>query len=132
MDGSPKVVKEELENNLIEICEIIHNFSFEVFAHRVNKRKKKLSTIMTYIQNDQTQFTPNNRSTLLEFLQDVEAIIMTVDGAQATEQLHITSIQMLRGMHAYWTKKNLLPKDPLAHDQVTLLDTADTWLRSSA
>jgi len=45
MDGSPRAIANELENDLIEICTAIHNYSFDIFAHRVTKHKKKLSDI---------------------------------------------------------------------------------------
>jgi len=39
----------ELENNFIEICRAIHNYSFDVFAHRVTKCECHLAEIREYI-----------------------------------------------------------------------------------
>ena len=38
MDGSPNVIANELEDDFIEICRAIHNYSFDVFAYRVTFR----------------------------------------------------------------------------------------------
>ena len=43
--GSPTVIPRELESNYIEVCQAIHDYSFEVFHYRVTKRKHKLSEI---------------------------------------------------------------------------------------
>jgi hypothetical protein len=132
MDGSPKVIGEELEDNLIEICRAIHNYSFDIFAHRVTKREDNLSDIWTYVEQDRTQFTPEQRSTLLDFLQHVDGITKTVANAQRTKQLSIINTQMLLHIYQYWTKLKLLPEDSLANNRVTLLDNADMWLADSA
>ena len=55
--GSPKVITNELEDDYIEICQAIYNYSFDVFHYRVTKRKHKLSEIKGYIKHDQTKFT---------------------------------------------------------------------------
>jgi len=34
MGGSPKVIANSLEIDFIEICRAIHNYSFDIFAHR--------------------------------------------------------------------------------------------------
>ncbi len=135
MDGSPNVIAKdsELENELIKVCRAIHNYSFDIFAHRVTKREHKLSEISGYIEQDRTHFTAQHRSTLVEFLQHVDGIIKTVAKAQATtNQLSTINIQMLLNMYSYWKKHNLLPKDALAHNVVTLLDDADEWLAEGA
>ena len=49
-----KVIANELENDFIEICRAIHNYSFDIFAHRVTKREHKLSDIRGYLELDQT------------------------------------------------------------------------------
>jgi hypothetical protein len=36
VDGSPKVVADELENDFIEIRRAVHNCSFDIFAHRAS------------------------------------------------------------------------------------------------
>ncbi|KAF8495875.1 hypothetical protein F5888DRAFT_1907502 [Russula emetica] len=127
----PKVISNELENDFTEICRAIHNYSFDIFAHRVSgvtKREHKLSDIRGYIELDQTHFTPQRRSTLVKFLKHVDAIIMIVAVAQTTKQLSTISMKMLLSMYSYWTEHDLLPKDSLTYNKVTLLDDADAWL----
>ncbi|KAH9992190.1 hypothetical protein BJV74DRAFT_884679 [Russula compacta] len=76
LDGSPKLIARELESNHIEICQAIHNYSFDVFCYRVTKRVNKLSKIRGYIEQDQTDyFSDRQRSTLLEFFYHVDRII---------------------------------------------------------
>src|SRR6267142_2820661 len=94
MDGSPEVVADLLEIDFIEICRVIHNYSFDIFAHRVNKRTHKLSDIRGYIEQDRTKFLPEHRSTLMVFLQQVDIIIDVVAMAQATKQLPAISIRI--------------------------------------
>jgi hypothetical protein len=48
--GSPKVITKNLEKDYIGICQAIHDYSFEIFQHRVNKRKGTLSVIQKYIE----------------------------------------------------------------------------------
>jgi hypothetical protein len=127
---SPMVIANDLMDNLTAICEAIHNYSFRIFAYRVNKRLSKLSAIRGHIEEDRGEFTPQQRSVLMKFLRHVEAIIEIVTNAQATEHLSTIEIQTLIKIYSYWTKHNLLPKDSLADDKlkVTLLDNADAWL----
>jgi hypothetical protein len=73
--GSPKVIPKELEDDFIEICKVIHDYSFDIFRYRVTKRRQKLSDIRGYIEQDQTDFTNKQRSTLLTFLTHVDQII---------------------------------------------------------
>jgi len=115
-NGSPKVITidSELENDFIKICRIIHNYSFDLFAHRVTKRKRKLSDIQRYVEQDQTHFTPQQRSMLAVFLQHVDVIIRIVGHAEATKQLSTITIQILLSMYSYWTEHHLLPQDALA------------------
>jgi hypothetical protein len=84
-DGSPKVMSNELENEFVDICRAIHNYSFDIFAHRVTKREHKLSDIRRYIELDQTHFTAQQRSTLVVFLKNVGSIIKHVARAQTTD-----------------------------------------------
>ena len=132
--GSPKVMTNELENDFVDICRAIHNYSFDIYAHRVTKREHKLSDIRRYIEHDQTHFTAQQRSTLVAFLQDVDRIIEIVARAQTTKQLSTMFIKMLLRVYSYWTEHNLLPKDSgsLPDNKLTLLDAADTWLASGA
>jgi hypothetical protein len=127
-DGSPKIIANELQNEFIDICRAIHNYSFDIFAHRVTKREHKLSDIREYIELDRTHFTPQHRSTLVTFLKHVDGIILHVAKAQNTKELPTLSIKMLLGMYSYWTEHDLLPKDSLTDKKVTLLDNADAWL----
>jgi hypothetical protein len=126
--GSPKVITKELEGDLIEICKAIHNYSFDIFAHRVSKRKHNLSDIREFIEQDRTHFTTEQRSTLVDFLEHVHRIIMAVTKAQTTGQLSTNFIRMLLLMYLYWTEHDLLPEDSLADKKVKLLDRADAWL----
>jgi hypothetical protein len=59
-------------------------------------------------------------------------IITNVAYAETTKQLPVTSIKLFLNIYLYWTKHDLLPKDSLADEKVTLLDRADTWLAKSA
>jgi hypothetical protein len=68
MDGSPKAIADGLEGDYIEICKAIHNYSFNIFHYRDTKREHKLSEIQRYIEQDQTNFTDQQRSTLVLFL----------------------------------------------------------------
>jgi len=131
-DGSPKVITKGLENDLIILCRTIHNHSFDIFAHRVNKRRHQLLNIRGYIEQEQVHFTPQERSTLAVFLRHVDGIIKTVDNAEATKTFSIINTQMLLSIYSYWTEHNLLPQDAFAEDKMTLLDKADTWLAVSA
>jgi hypothetical protein len=130
-DG-PKVIANVLEDDFIEICRAIHNYSLDIFAHRVIKRERKLSDIRGYIEQDQTHFTPQHRSTLVAFLEGVDAIIVNVAKAQTTKQLPAISIKMLLRIYLYWKKHDLLREDSLAGKKVTLLDRADAWLAEGA
>jgi hypothetical protein len=132
MGGSPQVVAEFLETDFIEICRVVHNYSSDIFAHRVDKRTHKLSDIRGYIEQDRTKFLPEHRSTLVVFLQQVGMIIDIAALAQATKQLSAVSIRMLLSAYSYWTEHNLLPEDLHADSPVTLLDDVDKWLADGA
>jgi hypothetical protein len=133
MDGTRKVtVNSLLETELIEICGAIHNYSFDIFAHRVTKHKDKLSEIQGYIEQDRTHFEPQDRAKLVEFLQHVDGIIKIVTNLQAKKQLPAIIIRMLLYVYSYWTKHNLLPKDMFADNKPTFLDHVDTWLADGA
>jgi hypothetical protein len=132
MDGCRKVITKELDANFIEICRAIHNYSFDIFAHRVTKHKHKLSDIWRYIEQDLTHFTPWQRSTLVDFLRHVDGIIKTIANAQASKQLSTISNRMLLLICSYWTKHKFLPKDAPADNTFPLLDAADTWLADGA
>ena len=131
-DGSSKVIGKELGGKLVEICVAIHNYSYDVFKYRVNKRKHKLSEVRGYIEQESTYFTSKQRSTLVVFLQHVDMIINIAAGSQASKQFSYSKIQMLLNIYSYWTNHNLLPNDQLADNQVTLLDQADAWLAEGA
>ena len=128
---SPKVIADELESNQIEICQAIHNYSFDVFRHRVAKREHKLSEIRRYIEQDQTNyFSDQQREMLLTFLDHVERIITIT--TMTTEQFRTSFIKALLGTYSYWTHNGLLPRDSPTDNKLTLLDHADTWLAESA
>ena len=131
-DGSPKVIANELQKDFIEICKAIHNYSFDTFAHRVSKREHKLPGIRGFIEQDRTHFTTEERSTLANFLEGVDWVIMEVANAQTTRQLSTNFIRRLLMIYLYWTKHDLLPEDSLADKKVKLLDHADAWLAESA
>jgi len=131
MGGPPKVIK-ELGNDLIEISMTIHNFSFDIFAHRVTKHKCRLSYIWGYIEQDRKRFTPEQRSTLAEFFLHMDRIIKIVDNAKATKKLSMKHTRILICTHSYWMAQNLLPQNALVENKRTLLDHVDTWLADSA
>ena len=132
--GSPKVMPDELEDDFVDICGVIHNYSFDIFAHRVTKREQKLSQIRRYIELelDLTRFTPQQRSTLLAFLEDVAMIIDEVRAQQTTKQLSTTFIRMLLILYSDWTEHDILPEDSVSDNKFTLLDRADAWLADGA
>jgi hypothetical protein len=130
--GSPKVISNSLEFQLVDFCTVIHNYSFDIFAHRVTKRQHKLPDIRGYIEQDRTQFTPQDRSSLLVFLRHVDMIINDVNNAMAIKRFFALKIRMLLNIYAYWTGHDLLPKDGLTANKLTLLDKADTWLANGA
>jgi hypothetical protein len=132
-DGPPKVIAPKFRQNQVEICTVIHNHSFDIFAYRVNKHDpRKLSEIRRLIEQDSEDFTSRDRSTLVEFLDHVQFIITAVADAQGTKRLSPASIRMLLKIYSHWTNHNLLPKDGLADSKLTLLDNAETWLDESA
>ena len=77
-------------------------------------------------------FKPEDRRTLLQFLWNVNLIIKIVTNAKATKQLSTDDITIFLKIYSDWMKFNLLPKDALADNEVTLLDNADTWLAKGA
>jgi len=125
MDGSPKVIPEDLENDLIKICRTIHNYSFNIFARRVNKRKYRLLDIQGYIEQDREHFTSQQRFTLADFLGHYQD--RRQRGGHETSFHH-----QHRNIYSYWTEHNILPKDALAKNKITLLDAADTLLAAGA
>ena len=129
--GSPKVIADVLEDGYIEICQAIHDYSYEVFLHRITKREHKLSEIRGYIEQDQSYFTDKQREILLNFFFHVDTIITSAT-TTTTEQFPTEFIKMLLGIYTYWSNNNLLPKDPPADKRLTLLDNADAWLAESA
>jgi hypothetical protein len=133
MGGSQKVITPKFRQNQVEICTVIHNHSFDIFAYRVNKRDpSKLPEIRRLIEQDSEHFTSQDRSTLVEFLNHVELIIAAVANAQGTKRLPPAGIRMLLSMYSHWTNHNLLPKGGLADSKLTLLDKAETWLDKGA
>ena len=75
-DSSLKVILRELESNQIEICQAIHDYSFEVFQYCVTKCEHKLLEIWRYIEQDQMNyFSDQEHRTLLEFLHNVVGIV---------------------------------------------------------
>jgi hypothetical protein len=132
MDGSPKITANPLETDFIEICRVIHNYSFDIFAYCVTKHKDKLPEIRGYIEQDRTRFEPQDRAKLVEFLQHVDGIITVVTNVQAKKQLPAICMRMLLHVYSYWTEHNLLPKDLFANNKSTLLDIVDRWLADSA
>lgn len=114
-----------------------HNYyySFKFFAHRITRHKDNISEIRGYIKRDNTtNFTLQERSTLLVFLAQVDVIInlVGVTKAQPKKQLSAISMNVFLSTYSYWIGYDLLSKDSPAHDQVTLLDRADGWLAEGA
>jgi hypothetical protein len=130
--GSPNVIANEIENDFIEICKVIHDYSFDIFAHRVTKHEHELSDIRRYIKQDRAHFRPQQRATLMEFLEDVDMIITSVVKLKTTKQLPTDFIKILQAFYSYWTSHDLLSEDSLDGKKVTLLDDADAWLAESA
>jgi hypothetical protein len=62
----------------------------------------------------------------------VAYIINAVTDAEHMGHLPISTTRMLHTIHLVWTNHNLLPKDDLADNMLTLLDIADNWLAESA
>jgi hypothetical protein len=127
--GGSKVIANELKDDFFEICQAIHNYSFDVFAYRVLKRERSLPKIRELIEHS-NNFTTEQRSTLVKFLTDVHKIITLVN-AQTPRQLPTIFIKMLQYMYSSWLKHDLLPKDSLAYN-FKLLDLADEWLAEGA
>jgi hypothetical protein len=124
MDGPPRDIADALEDDYIEICKAIHNYSFDIFRYRVTKRKHNLSEIRRYIEEDQTDyFSDKERFTLLKFLDQVDQIITKTT---KLKQFPTNFIKALSWIYSSWTHYNLLPKDPPADNKLTLLDRADT------
>jgi hypothetical protein len=129
--GSPKIIPNTLKEDFVEICAVIHNYSFNIFKYRVNKRKKNLLEIRKHIEQDEGFFKPEQRSTLLEFLRHVAHIMRAVTDAEHMNQFPTSTMTMLHTMYIVWTDDNLLPKDDPADNTLTLLDIADNWLAES-
>jgi plasmid stabilization system protein ParE len=122
--GSRKFIPKELEDNLIIFCRAIHNYSFEIFTHRVTKHEHKLSDIRRYIEKDRSHFTEKQYSALMVFLLHMKAITTAVANAQATKQLSAAVIKGLLHIYSYWTEYDILPKDGRATNNDTSLDLA--------
>ena len=132
-NDSPRVMGKELEDELVKICGAILNYSYDIFNYRVNKRKHKLSQIREYIEQGSAHFLSQRHSTLVEFLEHVDAIINIVADSQATKQLPDVDIRMLLNIYSYWMNHNFLTDDPLANNKPsTLLDEVDAWLAEGA
>ncbi|KAI0271135.1 hypothetical protein BGY98DRAFT_1100352 [Russula aff. rugulosa BPL654] len=123
--GSPKIMPNILMEDFIEICAVIHNYSFNIFKSRVNKHKKNLLEIRNYIEEDEGFFKPEQRGTLLMFLSYVANITRAVTDAEHMNQFPTSTMEMLQTVYSEWTNDNLLPKDDLAGNALTLLDIAD-------
>jgi hypothetical protein len=132
MDSSPMVITGELENHLTEICKAIHNFSFDVFTHRVTKHKDNLSDIREYIEKDQMYLTFPERHTLAVFLADVDKVIEIATFSQPAKRLSTANIQALLCLYSCWTNENFLPEDGPVDNKCTFLDYMDTRLAESA
>jgi hypothetical protein len=130
--GSPKIMPDSLEEDFIEICAVIHNYSFKIFKSRVNKHKKNLLDIRNQIEKDEGFFNPEQRKTLLKFLTFAAHITRAVTDAEHMDRFPTSTMEMLQTVYLEWTYDNLLPKDDLAGNTFTLLDIADNWLAESA
>jgi len=130
--GSPKIMPDSLEEDFIEICAVIHNYSFNIFKSHVNNRKKNLWEIRNHIEQDEGFFKPEQRGTLLKFLRYVANITRAITDAEHMDQFPTSTTEMLQTVYLEWTNDNPLPKDDLAGNTLTLLDIADNWLAKSA
>jgi hypothetical protein len=125
----PEDIEPSLKEYLVDLCKVIHDYSFDVFAYRVNKRKASLSVIRGHIKQDPTaRFGYEDHSKLIVFFQNLEAIIKAVDDARATKQFSRRSIDLIQESYLYWTYRNLLPNILDAGDKPTLLDDVDKFL----
>ena len=129
--GAPKIMPKTSKESFIEICRVIHNYSFNIFRSRVNKRKKNLLEIRNHIEQDEEFFRPEQRGTLLKFLTHVANIINAVLNAQHMDHFPTSTTKMLRSRYLTWRNDNLLPNEDLADNKLTLLDKADSWLAES-
>jgi hypothetical protein len=131
-DGSPKTtIAPSLETHLLDLCKVIHEYSFDIFAHRVKKREDRLSEIWGYVEQTQ-HFGIEDRSKLVRFFRQVRGIILAVNHAQTLNELSESRIQMILGIYSKWTNHNLLPDLDAAGDKLTLLDRLDKWLVDGA
>lgn len=130
-DGSSKTTALSLETNLVELLKVIHEYSFDVFAHRVKKREDRLSEIWGYVEQTQ-HFGTEDRSKLVIFFREVRGIILAVNHAQTLNELSESRIQMILGIYSEWTDHNLLPDLDATGDKLTLLDRLDKWLVDGA
>jgi hypothetical protein len=130
--GSPKFIEETSKPDFFRVCEAIHNYSFDIFAYRVNKREHKLSEIRGYVEKDVTHFTDRERRTLLTFLLHVDGIIKIVAKSQARKRLRFNVMDVLLSIYRFWTTNDLLPEDELADNKPTLLGRLDSWLAKRA
>jgi len=129
MDGSPQLIMGDFKTEFLEICTVIHNYSFSIFAYRVNKHRNEISNIRELIEKERSSFSSNQHSSLLSFLRAVEMIMDIVSLAEAEKtKFSIAAITMIHSLYLRWTKMGLLLEDPLADNTVTLLDTADVVL----
>src|SRR5712672_1409535 len=109
----------------LRTCRTTHNYSFNIFARRVNKRKYRLLDIQGYIEQDREHFTSQQRFTLADFLGHYQD--RRQRGGHETSFHH-----QHRNIYSYWSEHNILPKDALAKNKITLLDAADTLLAAGA
>ena len=92
--------------SLSALCGAIHNCSFDIFrASRREARGEAFGHSGGYIERDQTGFAPEQRSTLVDFIQDVDTIIKVVAKARATKQLPATKVRMPLLIYSSWTKR---------------------------
>jgi len=131
--SSPKVIGSEFENDYMEICRVIHNYSFDIFYYRVTKREGRLSDIRQYIERNPEDLMTGQHQALLVFRKplllflDAVGRIIKLTKAKATKPLSVGFMKILVRFYLYWTHNGLLPKDS-ADNQITLLDYADAWL----
>lgn len=128
IDGSPSVTQTKMKHDYIEICQAIHNYSFNMFEYRINKHKGMVSKFQKYIEQDQETFFPGQRQKLMDFLHHMSMIITVVAEAYDTRQLPLKAIQMLTAIYSYWKKHNILPEDDSINNSCSLLYLVDMCL----
>ena len=128
-DVSPKVLDADSLNesmvDLVDICRVLHNYSFESFYRRATKHEESFKRIQDRTYSQWDEFTSEQRGKLRKFFNHIQAVLVMAHDAQATKEVSAAQIQMLQSMYSYWTKENIMPSEG---EEVALVDTVDKLL----